>query len=124
MFHYCNVVCFTVYCIENTYYLFLNHHFFLLYCNLTCNLNSKQNILTFKLNPLCDKKTKHVKKSFDLFLLYLYNRLFLVLEALYERSCSTKRAAHSHQFLFYSLSTSCSLWFFHLVIQSFFLQET
>ena len=56
-------------------------------------VNNKQNILTFKLNPLCDKKTKHVKKSFDLFLLYLYNRFFLVLEALYERSCSTKEAA-------------------------------
>ena len=57
-------------------------------------VNNKQNILTlFKLNPLCDKKTAHVKKSFDLFLLYEYNRFFLVLEVLYERSCSTKGAA-------------------------------
>ena len=38
------------------------------------------------------KKTAHVKKSFDLFLLYLYNRFFLVLEVLYERSCSKKGA--------------------------------
>ena len=51
-------------------------------------------ILTlFKLNPLYDKNTAHVKKSFDLFLLYLYNRSFLVLGVLYERSCSTKGAA-------------------------------
>ena len=33
------------------------------------------------------KKTAHVKKSFDLFLLYLYNRIFLVLRS------STKGAA-------------------------------
>ena len=53
----------------------------------------KKYILTlFKLNPLCDKKTTHVKKSFDLFLLYLCNTFFLVLEVFYERSCSTKEA--------------------------------
>ena len=46
-----------------------------------------------KLNPMCGKKTTHVKKSFDLLLLYLYNRFFLVLEVLYERSCSTIGAA-------------------------------
>ena len=46
-----------------------------------------------KLNPMCGKKTTHVKKSFDLLLLYLYNRFFLVLEVLYERSCSTIEAA-------------------------------
>ena len=34
-----------------------------------------------------------MKKSFDLFLLYLYNRFFLVLEVLYERSYSKKGAA-------------------------------
>ena len=43
-----------------------------------------------KLNPMCGKKTTHVKKLFDLLLLYLYNRFFLVLEVLYERSCSMK----------------------------------
>ena len=34
-------------------------------------------------------KRQHVKKSFDLLLLYLYNRFFLVLEVLYERSRTT-----------------------------------
>ena len=52
----------------------------------------KQNIL-FKINPLLDKNKPYVKKSFDLLLLYLYNRLALVLEVLYERNCSTKGAA-------------------------------
>ena len=52
----------------------------------------KQNIL-FKINPLLDKNKPYVKKSFDLLLLYLYDRLALVLEVLYERNCSTKGAA-------------------------------
>ena len=45
---------------------FLNFLFFF----LILLVNNKQNILTLvKLNPLCDKKTTHVKKSFDLFLM-------------------------------------------------------
>ena len=53
-----------------------------------------QNILTlFKLSPLRDKKKAHVKKPFDLFLLYLYDSFFSVLEIHYEKSCSTKGAA-------------------------------
>ena len=34
----------------------------------------------------CDKNKPYVKKSFDLFLLYLDNRYFLFLEVLYERN--------------------------------------
>ena len=50
----------------------------------------------FKLNnPLCDKMTTHVKKLFDIFLLYLCNRFFLAFEALYKRNCSTKGAAQA-----------------------------
>ena len=36
----------------------------------------------------------YVKKSFDIFLLYLYNKFCLVLEVLYKRNCYTKGAAH------------------------------
>ena len=50
----------------------------------------KQNILIlFKRNPK-NKNKPYVKKSFDLFLLYLDNIYFLFLEVLYERSCSRK----------------------------------
>ena len=50
----------------------------------------------FKLNnPLCYKKTTHVKKSFDIFLLYLCNRFFLAFEVLYKRNWSTKGAAQA-----------------------------
>ena len=43
--------------------------------------------------PLCDKKKAYMRKSFDLFLLYLYNRFCFVLEVLYERNSSTKEGA-------------------------------
>ena len=50
----------------------------------------------FKLNLCVKKKYKsYVNRLFDLFLLYLYNSLFLVLEVLDERNCSTKRAAQN-----------------------------
>ena len=48
-------------------------------------VNNKQNIL-FNLNPCVTKRQHMWKKSFDIFLLYLHNRFFLVLEVLYERS--------------------------------------
>ena len=44
------------------------------------------------------QKQPYVKKSLDLFLLYLDNRYFLFLEVLYERSCSTKGAAQRSTF--------------------------
>ena len=48
----------------------------------------------FKLNnPLCDKKPTHVKKSFDIFLLYLCNKFFLAFEVLYKTNCSRKGPA-------------------------------
>ena len=53
-----------------------------------------------KLNPLCNQKKPNVKESFDLFLLYLFNRFFSVLEVLYERNCSTKGATHPLQRVF------------------------
>ena len=60
--------------IEKTYYLYRNFFFnFQFFCYILILLvNSKQNILIFKLNPLSDKKTTHMNKSCDLFLLYLY----------------------------------------------------
>ena len=59
-------------------------------------VNNKQNVFTlFKLNPLCDKKATCVKKSFDLFLLCVYNKLLLILEVLYEKSYSMKGAAQT-----------------------------
>ena len=71
--------------------LFFNFHFFDIVSLLD---NNKQNILTlFKLNPLFHKKKLYVKKWFDLFLLYLYNWFFRVLEVLYKRNCSTKGCA-------------------------------
>ena len=42
----------------------------------------------------CWHRQSNVKKSFDIFLLYLCNRFFLVLDVLYERNCSTKGVAH------------------------------
>ena len=92
-FYYCNVVCCTVLKRHSIYDAIFSLIFIFFFCYIVIFfVNNKQKILTFKLNPLCDKKTAHVKKSFDLFLLYLSNRFFLVLEVLYERSCSTKRA--------------------------------
>ena len=89
-FFYCIVVfvCFTVLKRHSICDAIFSLIFFFFFCYIVIFfVNNKQNILTsFKLNPLCDKKTAHVKKSFDLFLLYLYNRFFLVLEVLYERS--------------------------------------
>ena len=69
---------------------------FFFFCYIVILLvNNNQNILTLlKLNPLCHKKTAYVKKSFDLFLLCVYDIFFLVLGVLYERGCSTKGAAH------------------------------
>ena len=46
-------------------------------------------------NPLCDKKTTHMKKSFHIFLLFFCNRFFLALEVLYKRNCTTKGAAQA-----------------------------
>ena len=57
-------------------------------------VNNKQNILIwFKLNPpLCDKKKAGEKKSFDPFLIYLYNWYFLVFELLYESTQGHNKA--------------------------------
>ena len=45
-------------------------------------------------NPLHYEKKPPAKIYFDLFLLQLYNRFFLISERLYQRSCSAKGAAH------------------------------
>lgn len=52
------------------------------------NEQNMQNILILfkKLNHLGEIKKPHVKKLIDVFLLYLYNRSFLVLEVHYERN--------------------------------------
>ena len=98
MFHYCNVTCFTVLKRHSICDAIFSLIFF--YYIVILLGNNKKNILTslFKLNPLCDKRTKHVKKSFDLFVLYLYT-FFLVLDVLYERSCSTKGAIQESIFI-------------------------
>ena len=46
----------------------------------------------------CYKKKPYVKIWFDLFLLQIYNRSFLVSEVPYKRSCSTKGAAQGTTF--------------------------
>ena len=54
---------------------------------LGVSFNKQNTLILSKFNPLCDNNTAHVKKkSFGLFILYLYNKFFLVLEKLYKRS--------------------------------------
>ena len=62
----------------------------------------------FKLNLLCDT----CEKSFDLFLLYLSTRFFLVLGVLYERSWSTKGVAQTPIFFGANLINTSILGFF------------
>ena len=93
-FHYCNVACFPVlkiHSISDAIFSLI----FIFFCYIVIFfVNNKQNIL-FNLNPCVTKRQHMWKKSFDIFLLYLHNRFFLVLEVLYERSGPTKGASQN-----------------------------